>query len=167
MNFVFLVFVALFAIFMQPIFSSESDVKVITLEESIQLAKKNNISVKTAENTLNNLKTKKDYSWNSISPTAQINSSYTGDFENETTSFGVSGSVNLSLKTNLISNIQGAKLNYEKGQITYEQAVRAVELNVCKSFYNILFQKENIVLQKRNLETSRERYLNNQEKFRN
>ena len=167
MNFVFMFFVALFAIFMQPIFSSESDVKVITLEESIQLAKKNNISVKTAENTLNNLKTKKDYSWNSISPTAQINSSYTGDFENETTSFGVSGSVNLSLKTNLISNIQGAKLNYEKGQITYEQAVRAVELNVCKSFYNILFQKENIVLQKRNLATSREQYLNNQEKFRN
>lgn len=141
--------------------------KILTIEDAVQLAKENNISVKTAENTLDNLELLNKYSWNSVSPTATLSGNISDDIENDSSSFSFSGSVNLNLKTNLYSEIKGAKLNYEKGLLTYNEAVRKIELSVRKSFYNLIYQKENLVLQKRSLETSKTQYLNNQEKFQN
>ena len=144
-----------------------AQVKELTVEDAVQLAKENNISVKIAENTLDDLELKNKYSWNSVSPTASMNGNFSDNFENDTTNFSLSGSVNLSLKTNLYSEIKGASLNYQKGLLTYNEAVRNIELSVRKSFYNLIYQQENLVLQKRSLETSRTQYLNNEEKFRN
>lgn len=141
--------------------------KILTIEDAVQLAKENNISVKTAENTLDNLGILNKYSWNSVSPTATLSGNLADDIENDSSSFSFSGSVNLNLKTNLYSEIKGAKLNYEKGLLTYNEAVRKIELSVRKNFYNLIYQKENLVLQKRSLETSKTQYLNNQEKFKN
>lgn len=141
--------------------------KSLTIEDAVQLAKENNISVKTAENTLDNLELLNKYSWNSVSPTATLSGNISDDIENDSSSFSFSGSVNLNLKTNLYSEIKGAKLNYEKGLLTYSEAVRQIELSVRKNFYNLIYQKENLVLQKRSLETSKTQYLNNQEKFQN
>lgn len=141
--------------------------KSLTIEDAVQLAKENNISVKTAENTLDNLELLNKYSWNSVSPTATLSGNISDDIENDSSSFSFSGSVNLNLKTNLYSEIKGAKLNYEKGLLTYNEAVRKIERSVRKNFYNLIYQKENLVLQKRSLETSKTQYLNNQEKFQN
>lgn len=141
--------------------------KILTIEDAVQLAKENNISVKTAENTLDNLGLLNKYSWNSVSPTATLSGNLADDIENDSSSFSFSGSVNLNLKTNLYSEIKGAKLNYEKGLLAYNEAVRKIELSVRKNFYNLIYQKENLVLQKRSLETSKTQYLNNQEKFKN
>ncbi len=140
---------------------------VLTIEDAVQLAKKNNVSIKIAENTLNNLKTQNKYSWNSVSPTLSASGKITDDIEAESSSVDITGAVSLSLKTNVYSDIMGAKLNYEKGLITYNEAVRKIELSVRKSFYNLIYQKENLVLQNRSLETSKTQYLNNQEKFKN
>lgn len=141
--------------------------KILTIDDAVQLAKENNISLKTAENTLDNLELLNKYSWNSVSPTASLSGNLSDDIESDSSSFSFSGSVNLNLKTNLYSEIKGAKLNYEKGLLTYNEAVRKIELSVRKSFYNLIYQKENLVLQKRSLETSKTQYLNNQEKFQN
>lgn len=141
--------------------------KILTIDDAVLLAKENNISVKTAENTLDNLELLNKYSWNSVSPTASLSGNLSDDIESDFSSFSFSGSVNLNLKTNLYSEIKGAKLNYEKGLLTYNEAVRKIELSVRKSFYNLIYQKENLVLQKRSLETSKTQYLNNQEKFQN
>ena len=141
--------------------------KILTIDDAVQLAKENNISVKTAENTLDNLELLNKYSWNSVSPTASLSGNLSDDIESDSSSFSFSGSVNLNLKTNLYSEIKGAKLNYEKGLLTYNEAVRKIELSVRKSFYKLIYQKENLVLQKRSLETSKTQYLNNQEKFQN
>lgn len=141
--------------------------KILTIEDAVRLAKENNISIKTAENTLNNLDLKSKYSWNSVSPTANLNGNFSDNLESDSASFSFSGSVNLNLKTNLYSEIKGAKLNYEKGLLTYNEAVRKIERSVRKNFYNLIYQKENLVLQKRSLETSKTQYLNNQEKFQN
>ena len=143
------------------------EVLKITLEESVLLAKENNISIKTAQNSLKDLKTTSTYSWNSVSPTATISGSASQDFENDIKSVGVTGRVSMGLKTNLYSDIRGAKLQYEKGLITYSQAERAVELSVRKNFYNLLYQQENLELQKQSLATAKEQYEQNQEKFRN
>lgn len=141
--------------------------KILTIDDAVLLAKENNISVKTAENTLDNLELLNKYSWNSVSPTASLSGNLSDDIESDFSSFSFSGSVNLNLKTNLYSEIKGAKLNYEKGLLTYNEAVRKIELSVRKCFYNLIYQKENLVLQKRSLETSKTQYLNNQEKFQN
>lgn len=141
--------------------------KILTIDDAVLLAKENNISLKTAENTLDNLELLNKYSWNSVSPTASLSGNLSDDIESDSSSFSFSGSVNLNLKTNLYSEIKGAKLNYEKGLLTYNEAVRKIELSVRKSFYNLIYQKENLVLQKRSLETSKTQYLNNQEKFQN
>lgn len=141
--------------------------KILTIDDAVLLAKENNISVKTAENTLDNLELLNKYSWNSVSPAASLSGNLSDDIESDSSSFSFSGSVNLNLKTNLYSEIKGAKLNYEKGLLTYNEAVRKIELSVRKSFYNLIYQKENLVLQKRSLETSKTQYLNNQEKFQN
>ncbi len=139
----------------------------LSIEEAVLLAKENNVSVKTSENTLKNLRTRNRFSWNSISPTANISGTYADDLENEVQSYGISGSVNLGLTANLFSSIQSAKLNYEKGQLTYDEAVRAVELSVRKAYYQILYEQENLALKKQSLETSRTQYISNQEKFKN
>lgn len=146
---------------------NQSEKKILTIEDAVQLAKENNISVKTAENTLNNLALKNKYSWNSVGPTASVKGDFSDDLDADSTNFSISGSVNFSLKTNLYSDIKGAKLKYEQGLLTYKEAVRQIELSVRKSFYNLIYQKENLVLQKRSLETSKTQYLNNQEKFKN
>lgn len=141
--------------------------KILAIEDAVRLAKENNISVKKAENDLDSLAVQNKYSWNSVSPTATLSGNISDDIENDSSSFSFSGSVNLNLKTNLYSEIKGAKLNYEKGLLTYSEAVRQIELSVRKKFYNLIYQKENLVLQNRSLETSRAQYLNNEEKFKN
>lgn len=157
---------ALFVLFLL-MSSLYAQVKDLTIEDVVQLAKENNISVKIAGNTLDDLELKNKYSWNSVSPTATLNGNFSDNFESDTTNFSLSGSVNLSLKTNLYTEINGARLNYEKGLLTYNEAVRKIELSVRKNFYNLIYQQENLALQKRSLETSRTQYLNNEEKFRN
>lgn len=148
--------------------SSENfKVRTLTIEDAVRLAKENNISVKVAKNTLENLEIKNKYSWNSISPIATVSGNFSDDLENDSSSLSISGSVNLNLKTNLYSDIQGAKLNFERGKLSYNEAVRAIELSVRKSFYNLIYQQENLELQKQSLETSRTQYVSNQEKFRN
>ncbi len=147
--------------------NNQSEKKILTIDDAVQLAKENNISIKTAENTLENLALKNRYSWNSVSPTATLNGNFSDNLENDSSNFSLSGAVNLSLKTNLYSEINGAKLNYEKGLLTYKEAVRQIELSVRKSFYNLIYQQENLVLQNRSLETSKTQYLNNEEKFKN
>ena len=146
---------------------NQSEKKNLTIEDAVQLAKENNISIKTAENNLSSLALRNKYSWNSVSPTATLNGNFSDELDDNSTNFSFSGAVNISLKTNLYSDIKGAKLKYEQGLLTYSEAVRKIELSVRKSFYNLIYQKENLALQKRSLETSRTQYLNNQEKFKN
>ena len=86
--------------------NNHSEKKVLTIEDAVQLAKENNISIKTAENTLNNLDLKNKYSWNSVSPTANLNGNFSDNLESDSASFSLSGSINLNLKTNLYSEIK-------------------------------------------------------------
>ena len=139
----------------------------LTIEDAVKSAMENNISVKDAEFALKNLETRKKYSWNSVSPTLNLAGNFVDDFENESVRLGFTGTVGLGLSTNLYTQIQGAKLNYEQGLITYEQSRRQIELGVRKAFYNLLYQQENLKLQKQSLETSFTQYKDNQEKYRN
>ena len=143
------------------------EISELSLDDAISSALKNNTGIKNAKSALDLLKTKNTFSWNSASPSIGLSGNYVDDLKNKTSSLSISGSINISLSANLYSEIQSAKLNYEKGKLSYAETLRNVECNVRKAFYGLLYERENIALQKRNLETSEIQFKQNQEKFRN
>lgn len=162
----------LFSVFSWNVFSAENDElskeKILTLEECISLAKENNLSIKVQKNTLNDLKRKNETSWNSVSPSIKGDAAFQDDFTNKTTeSFSISGSLGLTLSTNLYSTIKGAKLNYENGLLTYNQAVKQIEMSVWKTFYDLIYKTEYFSFQSQNLLTAKKNYEQNLEKFKN
>lgn len=162
----------LFSVFSWNVFSAEngelSKEKILTLEECISLAKENNLSIKVQKNTLNDLKRKNETSWNSVSPSIKGDAAFQDDFINKTTeSFSISGSLGLTLSTNLYSTIKGAKLNYENGLLTYNQAVKQIEMSVWKTFYDLIYKTEYFSFQSQNLLTAKKNYEQNLEKFKN
>lgn len=160
----------LFSVFSWNVFSAENDElskeKILTLEECISLAKENNLSIKVHKNTLNDLKRKNETSWNSVSPSIKGDAAFQDDF-NKTESFAISGSLGLTLSTNLYSTIKGAKLNYENGLLTYNQAVKQIEMSVWKTFYDLIYKTEYFSFQSQNLLTAKKNYEQNLEKFKN
>ncbi|MCI7563385.1 MAG: TolC family protein [Spirochaetia bacterium] len=161
----------LFSVFSWNVFSAENDElskeKILTLEECISLAKENNLSIKVHKNTLNDLKRKNETSWNSVSPSIKGEAAFQDDFINKTESFAISGSLGLTLSTNLYSTIKGAKLNYENGLLTYNQAVKQIEMSVWKTFYDLIYKTEYFSFQSQNLLTAKKNYEQNLEKFKN
>ena len=161
----------LFSVFSWNVFSAEngelSKEKILTLEECISLAKENNLSIKVHKNTLNDLKRKNETSWNSVSPSIKGEAAFQDDFINKTESFAISGSLGLTLSTNLYSTIKGAKLNYENGLLTYNQAVKQIEMSVWKTFYDLIYKTEYFSFQSQNLLTAKKNYEQNLEKFKN
>ena len=161
----------LFSVFSWNVFSAENDElskeKILTLEECISLAKENNLSIKVHKNTLNDLKRKNETSWNSVSPSIKGDAAFQDDFTNKTESFAISGSLGLTLSTNLYSTIKGAKLNYENGLLTYNQAVKQIEMSVWKTFYDLIYKTEYFSFQSQNLLTAKKNYEQNLEKFKN
>lgn len=162
-------FVTVLAVFLalNSYAENENNKLLLSVEDAVSLAKENNISIKTAKNSLKNLETVNRYSWNSVAPSANLRGDFNENLEDNASSYGITGSVSMSLSSNLYSSIQAAKLNYKKGLLSYEEAERTIELNVRKSFYKIILDQEKLKLKKRNLSTSYEQYQNNQEKFKN
>lgn len=143
------------------------EVKVLTLEDAVRSAAENNVQVKTQALTLNTLEKSNTFSWNSVSPTANVKGSLAEDLDAGTTSLSVTGTLNVALSANLYTQIRAAKLSYERGQMTYEQTCRLIEKEVRTAFYHLLYEQENLALQKKSLDTKLTQYRNNQEKFRN
>ena len=149
-------------------FAQEKETKVITVEDAVSLALENNISIKRNQITLETLELKNKYSWNSVSPSISASANYNqplGNGKNDNYSVNASGSVSIRLSPSVYTSIQSAKLNYEMGKISYEQAVKSVELEVRNAFYQMLYAKENLSLLERNLETAKQRYNLNLEKY--
>ena len=150
------------------LFCQENDnaaVLKLTVEDAVKLALENNVSVKKSELALNLKKRAKNSSWNAISPTLTVSGSFNDDLEKDSYSTGISGSASISLSPSIFSSIKSALLAYDAGELSYEETKRSVELNVRKSFYNILYQKENLTAQERSLETAQQTYDSNLAKY--
>ena len=146
--------------------SSESENVInLTVDEAVKLALENNVSVKTSELALDLKKRQKNSSWNSVSPTASVSGSFNDDLENDRKTTSVTGTIGISLSPSIYSSIKKAVLEYEAGKLSYEETARKVELNVRKSFYNILYEQENIAAQEKSLETAQQTYDANLAKY--
>ena len=151
---------------------NEKPARSLTVEEAVQLAKENNVSVSRAQITLDAAARAKSHSWNSVSPTISLGASSNIPIDalsdtdsNYTANFGLSATLSLNLSANLYTSIQSAKINYESGKLTFDDAVKSVELGVREAFYGLLYEKENITLQERNLEIAKTQYQNNLAKY--
>lgn len=127
------------------------EVKVLTLEDAVRSAAENNVQVKTQALTLNTLEKSNTFSWNSVSPTANVKGSLAEDFDAGTTSLSVTGTLNVALSANLYTQIRAAKLSYERGQMTYEQTCRLIEKEVRTAFYHLLYDRKILRFRKKAL----------------
>lgn len=143
----------------------------VTVEQAVELAMQNNIQVHQAERTLAQAERSNRNSWNSASPSISASTSLQIPLmENAMTkskdmSVSVSGSASLRLTPSLYTSIRSAKLQLEQGQITYEDALRSVELNVRKIFYSLLLSEQTIETQKRSMEAAKRQYETNLAKY--
>lgn len=159
-----LVIFALFSAFAQV---ENNTTKInLSVQDAVKFASDNNISLKRQKLSLDLLEKRNNTSWNSISPSANISGSYGANFGDQVTqSWSVTGSLNINLTPSLITAINGAKLNYQNGLISYDEALRTIEYNVRKSYYSLLYTKESITIQENNLETARKSYNSNRERY--
>jgi outer membrane protein TolC len=158
--FAFTAFLFCFAV----IFAQESVIN-LTVEQAVNLALENNVSVKTSELSLKLKKKQKNSSWNSVSPSASVNGSFSDNLENDTKTTSVSGTLGITISPSVYSSVKTAVLAYEAGELSYDETKRSVELNVRKSFYNLLYQKEKLAAQEKSLETAQQTYDANLAKY--
>lgn len=151
------------------IFSIWAQTQSLTIEQAVELALQQNTSLEQSKITLDALKRANSHSWNSISPSLSLSGTYSQPNDTSSYDWRLSGSagVSLSFSAGLFTSIKTAKLNYENGLISYEEACRSIELSVRTSFYSLLYEQEYINLQNRQLETSKETYDQNVVKYRN
>lgn len=146
----------------------------LSVEDAVKIAKENNVSVQQQKITLNAAQRTKDHSWNSLSPSLSVGATSTvpvdaltsGDQTSSySASFELSATASLSLTANLYTTMQGAKIAYEQNKLSFEDAVRKIELSVRESYYELLYSKENIKLQEENLAIAKTQYENNLAKY--
>lgn len=151
------------------------NIRTITVDDAVILAADNNISLKRQKINLDTLERRNKTSWNGVIPSAGVSAGFELPLEKSDPSpmnpnpadytFNISASISLRITPSLYTSIKDARLKYESGKTSYEEAVRQIELNVRKLFYSLLYTKESINLQKRNMETARLRYENNRDKY--
>lgn len=148
---------------------SGADVTTITIEKAVTLAMQNNLQVRQAERSLAALERTDKYSWNSVSPsingTANMSIPLMESMGSKTVSYSIGASMSLRFTPSLFTTIKNAKLQLEQGEITYEDALRSVELNVRKIFYSLLLAEQNLETQKRSMETAKRQYETNLAKY--
>ena len=160
----------------KPETKTESEKTTLSVDEAVELAKKNNVSVARSQITLDAAARAKAHSWNSISPTASVGASSSIPIDAlsddaylkqnpYTTRLDISATVSLSLSANLYTSMQSAKIAYESGKLSFDDAVKSVEMSVREAFYTLIYEKENITFQEKNLEIAKTQCNNNLAKY--
>lgn len=148
----------------------------ITVEDAVNLALENNISIKQGKLDLDLLAKKDKYSWNSVSPSLSASGGLSGGSSGSLANFGetaanslswsATASVSFSFTPALATSIKAAKLAYEAGELSYESTRQQIELSVRKTFYSLVYFNENLDLQTRSLETTKQTYEANLQKYK-
>ncbi|RKX87625.1 MAG: TolC family protein [Spirochaetes bacterium] len=159
---------------------------VLDIDKSVELALENNLGLKSSRIDVDIKKRASDLSWNRFIPTVQVSStmmrwnqeqsgnilmvdptsslgfglydrviSSSYDLPRWGLSAGLDFSLNLSYA--LFKEMKGTKLDYEAGLISYEIALKQLQRDVKKNFYNILVFEENLWLMEQNIEAANSR----------
>lgn len=146
--------------------------KAWTLQECVEYAIKNNISIKQSELDVKSTAVDKQLAIGSFLPTANANASHswniglnqnitTGLLENQTTQFtsaGFNSSIDIYNGLQNINRLRRAELAKVATQYRLDKMKDDVSLNVANGFLQILFNKENIKVQKEQLAFDEKQY---------
>ena len=138
------IFILSLCTFSFPLFSNE--IKIVTLEDAVSLALENNISLKQKEIIQESSHRSYNHVWNNLTPSVSVGagvSKANKTFSENYTAY-IQGKINISLSPALYSSVKTARLNYEAGLISYDAAVKEIELGVRTVFYGLLYQEEEI-----------------------
>lgn len=164
MKIVRLASVLVFLLFVLPLHAQSL---TIDLDEALDLALKNNLSLKTNLIDLNAAQRDKETSWNLFLPTVRASLSNSGSstvFQDNplikapidgNSGLGVGLSVSLTLNPALQQQLRSYDLGYSLQEVTYEQARSEIKRNVTKLFYYLLAERENLALQEKHIELAR------------
>ena len=146
--------------------SAQTGTLVLSIDDAVRIAMEKNLSLIQQTIELGGKKRTSDRAWNSFLPdiTAGAMASYptslTGDIPEAQKAWtqGVSLSASLNLSIASINNIQKAKIDYEAGLLTYQQAGQELELQIRKLFYQIILLEANMELEMQSLASAQARY---------
>lgn len=171
--------------FAQESDSNKNEKLILTVDDAVNYALKNNQSLKSAAIDLEIKKRANSNSWNTFLPSAGVSGTaartndYCGtsvamsqldssilqtepqtDFDSEEDRWAVVGKVGVSWAFNMamVSQIQIAKKQYEAGLISYDTSCTKMEMNIRKLFYGLLIQQENLKINKEGLANAKARY---------
>lgn len=145
----------------------------LTVDEAVEMARENNISLKQANISFNSLKRQKWTSYGGLIPSVTGSFTYHSPNEKPVAPLAydstLSGGVNISwtITPMMFTNIFQAKLSYDSGEISYEQATRSIELSVRQLFANLLYQAAYAEAQKKNLNLLEDQYQQANTLYRN
>jgi outer membrane protein TolC len=146
---------------------AQTGVQSLTVDEAVRIALENNLSLQREAVDLNGKKRAADRSWNGLIPSVTAGaalshpSSVTGTIpatRDNAWEPGLSVAASLSLSVSTIDTIKQARVDYEAGLLTYEQARRELELQARKLFYQILLLESNRELAAQSLSSAQARY---------
>ena len=143
----------------------------LTVDEAVEMAAAQNLSLKQAGITLRTAERAKDTAWNAFLPTmaasAGVSDShiifdhdyYSSSGFGDAGNFGIQAGLALSLPINigLSSSIKKLQVDYQAGLLDYEDARKQLERDIQKHFYGLLANKENIRIQEANINLARKR----------
>ena len=144
---------------------------VLTIDSAVQMAFDNNISIERSALTLQGLERAKDHAWNSFLPTVSVGGGFQLLNDSAATSspydYALYGnaSIGFNISPALIAAIKTAGLQYETGELSFDDALRTIELSVRQSFYGLLYEQAYIEQQERSLETARLQYEQNRRQY--
>ncbi|MDA3941556.1 MAG: TolC family protein [Spirochaetia bacterium] len=143
---------------------------ILDIDKSVELALGNNLGLKSSRIDVEMKKRTTDHSWNNFIPTVQASANLMRwnteqiagipGFEVALDRWNLSTGLDISLNLSyaLFKEMEGTKLDYEAGLITYEIALKQLERDVRKNFYNILVYEENLWLMEQNIEAANSRF---------
>ncbi len=168
----------------------------VDIEKAVNLGLANNLNLESTRLDTAIKKRAADLAWNRFIPTVQAsatmmrwNIEQSGSFTqgiSETfpgtgiydtvalTSYnlpewGLSAGLDISLTLNyaLFKEIEGTKIDYQSGLISYDSALKKLERDIRKNFYNILVFEENLGLMEQNIKAALDRFNQAEINYRN
>jgi outer membrane protein TolC len=132
---------------------------VLTMDQAVDWAVKNNLSLQRTLSAKDEKKRASDVSWNSLIPAVSASSAVSkANADGSKLIPAETISASLSLSPAIASSMKRARIDYESGAIDYEAAKRSLDLSVRKAFCQILLFKEQIAVYERKIETAKSQY---------
>jgi outer membrane protein TolC len=149
-----------FALLLLPLASEEHS---LTVQSSVELAIRNNLSLQIDRIELSTDRRERDTAWNELWPSLSVDTSLS---HSKTYPSGSSGggpspwsyslgiSTRLPLSASIPLSIKDARLSYEAGVIELEEAERQLKRDVKKAFFGLLLIQEEIRILEQSIETA-------------